>query len=367
LSVEEGISICAAGDVWFADHPVCVGYGVRSATRRPGADYLFDNVRHLLREADIAICNLECPLSDAGINRWKLASMEARGRPDTAAVLERAGFNVVNIANNHVMHHGRAGYTETVEHLSACGIRVLGTDGDDGRTQPVQIDKGGARVTLLGFSMRPEERASGAVPYSLRLSEAAVLDEVAAAKPGSDFVVCSMHWGLEFLSVPSPAQVRFAKRIVEAGADVVIGHHSHTLQPAIQHEGALILFSLGNLVFDLWPQDTRYATLARIRLVESRPPEVRFVPLHINRRYQPEEPGPEVRAEIENALFWDAARLDAALAGVTEQEYEARYRQARRRFRYDSYRYFLRNLYRCPPHVAAQSLGRTMLRRLRGE
>lgn len=350
----------AVGDVWFGDHPVCIGHGVRStrAHRPPG--FLFEKVSSVLKEGDFAFCNLEGVISDKQLDPTSLASVEMRGSPAAIDDLASAGFNVVSVANNHIMQHGMEAFQDTLATLQGQGIAVAGVERES-KSTPVFLNKNGVSLALLAFSLREETYHRGPTPYSYRSSFDEVLSEVASVRadfPG--FVICSLHWGEEFLDLPSPAQRLMARQLVDAGADVILGGHSHVWQGVERIGSSIVFYSLGNFLFDLWQEECRISAIARIQFGSDGRVDYRQIPIWINESFQPETASGSRLKEIQRRFADIESRLrtqDTDLVTYLQQA-EA----ATLRFRHQSYRYFAANIHRYPIGMLVQSCTRTARR-----
>jgi gamma-polyglutamate biosynthesis protein CapA len=245
---EAEVTLVAVGDI-------LLDRGVGKQIVRFGADYPFERVGGLLREADIAFGNLECPLAAGGEKVKKRYSF--RAKPEMAESLARAGFDLLSLANNHTMDCGRIGLTETMENLSRPNLRWCGAGKTRSEAEMATVlEVQGIRVAFVGFCEFVPERAfpRDDRPTILFAEEETVRRVVSAARPQADVVIASFHWGIEFDSRPTEFQKGLARAAVESGADIVLGHHPHVLQPleVMSHNGrrALIAYSLGNFVFD---------------------------------------------------------------------------------------------------------------------
>ena len=362
--MNDKVIINAVGDVWFGDHPVCIGHGVRSTAARFGPGFLFEEVAPLLEEGDFNFCNLESVLSDHGLRPWLLPSLEMRGSPECIEALRAARFNVVNVANNHAMQHGLEAFNETVELLGRHEISVVGID-RDGRAVPLITKKGSVEVAFIGFSMHEELYCQGDVAYSYRRDPAMVVKAVADLRKQFDgFIVCSLHWGDEYIHRPSPEQVGLAHKLVDSGVDVLLGHHPHVLQGIERYRRGIIFYSLGNFIFDLWMRPAKKTVMARIELASGKTPTFSAVPIWINDNYQPTPATGDDEREIEADLAAYARMIpspgDADASALYRQEAVQRASE----FRHDSYRYFARNVAKYPVGMLAQSVLRTVGRRL---
>jgi poly-gamma-glutamate synthesis protein (capsule biosynthesis protein) len=356
------LRISAVGDISMGDHPVCAGHGMRSAFERRKDDIL-QYVKPYLQEGDIAFGNLETVASDAGLNRHWLPSYEMRGDPASLKYLKNAGFGLLGVANNHAMQHGVAAFKDSLVHLQRCGLGVMGVDQESGCTKPYAFQKNGVMHTFFALSMRPDKWSDAPVPYSLRDNHEKVLAEVTELKKNCEgFLVCSIHWGLEVLDYPGPDEIRLGRALIDAGVDVIVGHHSHLLWPVERYKNGLIFYSLGNFVFDLWAKDTKLSVIADIRLKEGEAPDYSLIPIVIGEDFTLAPADAAASNEILARLAENSQQVE-----VTAEEYEQNHQAAVKNAKPMKYKYFLRNFYRYSPSFLFQSLFRTLLRRLSGD
>jgi poly-gamma-glutamate synthesis protein (capsule biosynthesis protein) len=359
----------------LGDHPVRIGHGVRSRVERFGAGQIFEQVKAIFLGSDVVFGNLEVVHSDIGRVEGKLASMEFRGLPGTISELRSAGFNALNVANNHCLEHGIDAFEDTVQRLEERGIGVVGLRGTAGHCRPCVCDVDGASVALLGYSLRPEAYFKGdRIPYALA-AEADILADVDAAARKYDTVIVSLHWGEEFMSDPSRSQVLFARSLVEAGARVVLGHHPHVLQAVERHGGGVIAYSLGNFVFDMWQRSTRQSAILQIRLAPDSPATFEIHPVRIDRKYRPIPLDGARRARALLRMQAAALKLQEIHAGARraplsneERDEAAQYLKIAQRktlaHRLGNYAYFAANIFRYDPMLVLASLMRSASRRL---
>ena len=355
------LRISAVGDISMGDHPVCAGHGMRSAFERRQNDIL-KQVKPDLEAGDTTFGNLETVASNVGLNRHWLPSYEMRGDPASLKYLKNAGIGLLGVANNHAMQHGVAAFEDCLDQLQHQGFGVMGVDQQSGRTKPYIFQKGGVAHTFFALSMRPEEWHDGPVPYSLRDDHPKVLAEVAELKKNCEgFLVCSIHWGLEVLDYPGPDEIRLGRALIDAGVDVVVGHHSHLLWPIERYKNGLIFYSLGNFVFDLWARDTKLSVIADIHLREGKAPDYSLIPVVIAEDFTLAHADATASKEIFARLAENSQTVK-----LTAEEYNQNHQAAVKIARPLKYGYFLRNFYRYSPNFLFQSLFRTLLRRLSG-
>jgi poly-gamma-glutamate capsule biosynthesis protein CapA/YwtB (metallophosphatase superfamily) len=237
------VSIAAAGDVMMAGSAL-------ETVRKNGPDFCFDSTAFLLRSADFAVANLEAPFGTGGKAFAKTFTF--RVPPEYAPALVRAGFDAVNLANNHILDFGLPPFFETLRLLDSLGIGHCGAGPDrDAAESGCRVLRNGWKAAFLGFSLTYPEQfwASGRRPgtaFAVRERVAAAVD---SARRTADLVVVSFHWGKELHSLPEPYQREFGHAAVDAGADLVLGHHPHVLQGFELYRGKPIAYSLGNFVF----------------------------------------------------------------------------------------------------------------------
>jgi poly-gamma-glutamate synthesis protein (capsule biosynthesis protein) len=168
--------------------------------------------------------------------------------------LDRAGIDVVSLANNHIRNAGTAGVVETIRHLDRLGIAHAGAGRDVGAARdPAWLAAGGLRIAVLAANgvspgLNATSTSAGAAPLALT---ALRRDIRAARRAGADVVIVAPHWGREYTDAVTPVQRTLARALVAAGADLVLGGHSHWAGPLELVDGHLVVYSLGDLVFDL--------------------------------------------------------------------------------------------------------------------
>jgi hypothetical protein len=238
------LTIVCVGDLSFNGHS-------DRMLRRHGPDYPF---RHLLsswREADLRIGNLESPVTSrprATPNKFTL-----RGCSRAIESLKAAGFDSVCVANNHMMDFGPEGLTEACCRVAATGISVVGAGATlEEACRPAILNVRGQKVGILAFCdviqdspLYARDDAAGVARGEI----ATCVSHVQKLRPRVDWIIVHMHWGTELSQLPSPDQRQWAKALVGAGANAVIGHHPHVVQPIEMIDNAIVAYSLGDFLF----------------------------------------------------------------------------------------------------------------------
>jgi len=219
------ITIKAVGDISFGDFPFCQGFGIRSSMLYHHSH--FDKIKKFLSNADIVFGNLETCLSDHGLITTQLRSNEMRGSPCSITLLKDAHFNVLNVANNHIMQHGEKAFTETIQSLRDNGIYPIGLRNE--AQNPYIIVKQNKKIGFLGYAFEQDNYGNNRVEYSQKPIHL-IIEEIKKVKKNVDILIVSCHWGVEFTNKPSPNVVVQGRMIIDAGADIILGHHSHVAQ-----------------------------------------------------------------------------------------------------------------------------------------
>lgn len=219
---------------------------VGDAIRRNGALSILEKVRELTRSADVSFANLECPLSTAGPHAPR--DCVFRARPETVAVVKDGGFDIVSLANNHTLNAGREGVLQTLDVLDKQGIPYCGARRD--RTKGGEATYLKVGQVTVGFIAATDLSFGHGSYNKVDPDRANLVAQIQAARPLCDILCVSFHWGDEYQSLPNQRQRNTAHAAVRAGADLVLGHHPHTLQGIEVYQGKPILYSMGNFVFD---------------------------------------------------------------------------------------------------------------------
>jgi poly-gamma-glutamate synthesis protein (capsule biosynthesis protein) len=272
------------------------------------------HVAPLIGRARIALGNLESPLTKRAkripTKGPRGGSIYLKGNPDYAFILTEAGFDVLSLANNHIMDYGEQGLSDTIYYLEQEGIKHTGAGPNlAAALEPADIDVDGYVVRFLAFNgVEPREYYAGAAKAGTApLDEGMIVSAIGRAKREANLVVVSLHWGGESMAYPSSEQKRLAHKFVDAGADVIVGHHPHVIQGVESYEGAVIAYSLGNFLFDSRYPERHYSTLLAIEVSRSRGIlGFRLIPIYI------EGAEPVVSAEADVAEFLDFALLSGA-------------------------------------------------------
>ena len=255
----------------------------------------FDDVLSLFRDADVRVGNLECPLFRATSPCRKKNLLYAPA--EAIEALTCLDFNALSMANNHITDQTAEGIEQTHKLLATHRIQAFGagtTSQQAGMSHTLRVK--GKRLAMLGYAVQggdvgatavSDERA-GCTPFSVERAEA---DLAAVRRRGEDALV-SIHWGYQFDELPSPDQISIARRLIDAGATIVHGHHPHVLQGFERYRHGVILYSLGNFFFPSFhradgvrfrfPSSARQTGVAVCTVGDAGVESCSFVPLQVS-------------------------------------------------------------------------------------
>jgi hypothetical protein len=234
-------SVIAVGDIML-------GGRAKKAVAEFGPDYPFDGVLPLLRKAPIVLGNLEGPFAEKARRQERNFSYRVDVR--LASSLSRAGINVVTLANNHLMDCGRSGVLETLDALSDASVFALGAGtNEQAAHEPVILQAGKMRIGLLGYYWNRRTAATADRPGSAMDPPEALDADIRGLREHADRIVVTFHWGVPYEREPSLEDRTKARFAVDSGADAVVGHHPHMVQPFEIYRGSPIFYSVGNFAF----------------------------------------------------------------------------------------------------------------------
>jgi len=312
----EPVCLVAVGDIMLSR-------GVAGEIREHGGDprHPFLKMEKYLKSGDIVFGNLENPVTPG--REIMMPEMTLRADPGVEIALKGAGFTILSLANNHLPDFGSQGVLDTIQYLNNAGIKHAGAGKTEAEAFAAEfIDVKGLRLAFLAFT----DPALVPDSYLARVDHPGVafLDQekmraaVHDAGEKADFVVVSIHAGTEYEPRPDLAQTRFARLAVDAGADLVLGHHPHVVQKIEKYKGKYIFYSLGNFVFDQkWSRATRVGLTAKIFITPEGVEKFELLPVFINDQDQPQVlEGEEAKTALENT----GLRLEEATVPAWDQE-----------------------------------------------
>ncbi|MGS0746158.1 CapA family protein [Syntrophomonas erecta subsp. sporosyntropha] len=277
--MKNNIRISFVGDLMFGDHSHFYGIGFRSKYKKEDPVYDQELIK-ILKKNDYVIGNLENPISKYIKETYK--SGQLISELYALEHLKLLSINIVNVANNHALQHGVNVYKETLDHLKSAEISVIGKYDQD----IFKVVEGDISIGILGISLRPEDYYTGENKfYESRISH---LEEIIKTNRNSyDYLIVNIHWGHEFMNYPNKDQKEIARKLINMGVKIIIGHHPHVLQGLEKYNDGLIFYSLGNFITDMKREIQRESMILEINFTKHSISYNR-IPIYINDDYLPQ-------------------------------------------------------------------------------
>lgn len=232
------IKLIAAGDIYLGSD--------KKAIQNIKYD---ESLKELFGSADLVYANLEGPITNSG-NEPINGDFGLYSEFGAIKFLKNYGINLVSLANNHIGDYGPTSVEFTIDFLNENNIRHFGWGKNLNEIlQPKVIEIKGIKISLMALTLHDGRYAGNFMPGNMPPEEEFYLKYMKKAKEISDILIVSMHWGLEMYQYPHPKEMTFARRLVDAGADLVLGHHPHVVQGYEVYKNKYIFYSLGNFVF----------------------------------------------------------------------------------------------------------------------
>lgn len=269
---------------------------------------IFENIREFIdkNKIDLLIGNLESPLPGDGKQNL-LKSPRVHSCPFVIEALAVLRPNILTLANNHIYDCLETGFTNTLDWLKDRSFQYLGaglTQEEAARSVCLNID--GESISLLAYVSKETGPSlpSNCGIFINFLDPEEVINDI-KRECGNKFVIVSLHWGIEFGHYPSPRQISIARSFIDAGAGLVVGHHTHTLQGFEKYKNGYIYYSLGNFSFAdiiknthvpvVWTKDQRHGGIAVVEIKNGVANTAELVPTFIQNN---------LSVKIETACLW---------------------------------------------------------------
>lgn len=233
-----------------------------SQIEKYGENYPYEKVAQYL-QGDVVFGNLEAPITNhSETTRGKSRASIKAGKnfvfkipPRYSQIFKNAGFNVFSLANNHTMDFGEKGLEETLQELEKIGINYVGAGRNkEEASKPLILEYEDCKIGFLAYSMIvpvtfAATNSSAGINAHPRNFTRRMQEEISQLKSEVDIVIISFHWGIEGHYYPTAYQKEIAHKAIEAGADIIVGHHPHRIQGVEIYKGGVIAYSLGNFLF----------------------------------------------------------------------------------------------------------------------
>uniref|UniRef100_A0A7C4R5T0 CapA family protein n=1 Tax=candidate division CPR3 bacterium TaxID=2268181 RepID=A0A7C4R5T0_UNCC3 len=278
----EEIHMIFVGDILLARRP---GYTMRDTGN---INYPFEKVKEKLSSADLTFGNME------GCFTGNVVTGNVKGKNGTwycfrspakfAQSLTYAGFDVVSLANNHSMNGGQKGILDTIQTLDELGVVHVGAGKNITEAEACKITTvKGLKIGFLARTSIGVEGKAGENTPGIAVLDENIFKAVSDCDKKSDILITTFHWGNEQEKTPNQSQKKYVYRLIDAGVDIIIGHHPHVLQPVEIYKGKVIAYSLGNFVFDNPKESWRTSMILEV-FIDSKTKDQRVnkIPVMIN-------------------------------------------------------------------------------------
>jgi len=253
-------------------------------------DYPYEEVRQILQAADFAIGTFNATLSEIAPRTGCVPTYILVGDPQNADALARAGFDAMSVATNHIKDCGLAtcgdqAFFETLANFQRVGILTVGAGKNELEAlQPIVLTANGVRFGIVSLGQHEQGGVFAEVekPGVARLTDENIQRAIQLARQISDIVIFLPHWGPEDRSTPTWVQRQLAQKIVNAGADLVVGNHTHVVQGYQTLNGVLVFYGLGNFVFDQDLNDHQQGVILLVRFQSKRLLDFEFIPTRVD-------------------------------------------------------------------------------------
>lgn len=260
---------------------------VRGQIDKNGRDYPWEMVKEYFQNDDITIGNLETSITNRD-SKWADKLFNFRSDPKNLKHMKDAGIDILTLANNHILDYGYDGLLDTIKHIDNAEIKRVGAGKNKEDAMKVAImEKKGLKIGVLSASRivpdvkwyATNQRPGLVGAYDVHIEE--LLREVENAKKDVDLLILSIHWGVEKNPEAKEEDVKLAKRLIDGGVDIIMGHHPHVLQAIEIYKGKPIFYSLGNFVFGAIGELTSNTMIAQVNLVDGKMDNIKIIPFNI--------------------------------------------------------------------------------------
>lgn len=331
----------------LGEQHLCYKFGVKSVIANK-IDYFFNDIndiKNILKNADIVFGNLEAAISSYTINKG-FESNFFLVEPNNIKEIE--DFNVISVANNHIMEHGEIAFLSTIDILLKNDIIPVGCK------NKIQIlEKNGFRIAIMAYSCVDDFILD--CNYNKIKSEKKIIEEIRKIRNNCDLVILSLHWGCEYVPFPSPGQIKMGRKLIDCGADIILGHHAHVIQGYEFYKGKPIIYGLGNFVFDdVYIKRTRKSFIAKIVIDNDKNINVEIIPICCDTEYFPKIAEKKINREILDNISTIRKMIenkDISDYITIIGDYTNLNKKYRKEARIQMMSHFIKNIYRYPPDL----------------
>jgi poly-gamma-glutamate synthesis protein (capsule biosynthesis protein) len=298
-TAEAPVDILAFGDLLLDRY-------IKLYIDRNSTEYPFENIKEIFAGNDIVMANLEGSFTDFAPRPLDPDNTSFTFTPELASMLKQTGFNLVNLANNHVQDFGRAGFEQSQNYLSENGIDYFGDYYNESGALIKEIN--GRKIAFVGYHSLDDPATESTI------------EKIKQARENADYVIVYTHWGAEYQNNFSKSQQEAGKKFIDAGADAVLGSHPHVIQPIEIYKNKPIFYSLGNFLFDqIFSNEVRHGLGVKIT-IEKDKTEFELIPTEM-KNFQLVLPDDPTRTRILSTLSESSIANESVKAQISSGKF----------------------------------------------
>jgi len=335
------LKISAVGDIMLGVAYIQSINEKNNILNRLKRDYksILEGVRKHLKDTDILFGNFESIIhKDFNGNISKDPKLLATTEK-SIDLLKYGGFDVLNLGNNHIFDHGVENAENTEKILRKNDFNIIGSP-TNAEEKLLVVKKNDLKIGFLGYNLCDQEN---------KTEVSKVLDDVKNSRDEVDLLVVSLHWGWgkEHMSIPSKEEIKLGRGIIDNGADIVLGHHSHVFQPVEIYKGKVIAYSLGNFIFDQWRIENKVGGILEIYINENFEMRVKLIPTIID----------DYKVKVyEDTNKQSSLIVDEIEPILSDEEYKKELRKKKKKHNREFLDYYIRNVHKLSFRVNKQIL-----------
>jgi poly-gamma-glutamate synthesis protein (capsule biosynthesis protein) len=279
---------------------------VGQVIEQKGYSYILSNINPNIFYVDCILFNLECCLTKRG-TPWEPKPVLMRGKPDYLKIFPQYGqVYIANVANNHFLDYGEEGAYDTLTALDERQIHCIGAKIKD-KIQSYVVDSKDGKIAFLAFGPCAHPLTKEANVNVGTTSDEAIVHEVTSAAQHNDIVIVSLHQGVEFSQYTDQLSRKRAHRIIDAGASVVICHHTHVIQGIENYRHGIIFYGIGNFLIDIDINQRPYVKYnlgLKIQIKNNTICKIHIIPFKLTENMQTFQLNPQEKEFIFKKLFF---------------------------------------------------------------
>ena len=337
------VKISAVGDVMFGEMPFNISHGTNSVLKKIGYQNAFENVLEYLNDCDFTLINLEAPFGLDMVQNRDIENLTLNAHPDSIKSIKTLKNPIVNLANNHILEHGKIIFEKTYQQLVSNDFTIIGANYNNCIYSIKELK--GIKISFIGCSLIEDKNFIEGF-YWKPDNEDEILNIIEKLKITVDHIIIYIHWGFEHINYPSKDQIELGHKLINAGATLVLGHHPHCYQGIEEYNNGIIVYSLGNFVFDHDYALSKKSLIFEAILDKNKIIKHNIIPIKINKLFLPEMDNDELH-NVYIKLNNNMKNRYNNSSSEYELFFEKEYKKSRLKFRFNLYlNFFCRKVFK---------------------